>query len=77
MRCVAFEDPGQICVIEILRLNVDVHVRKVGIDAACDVHCDGVDDVPVESIRILGNRDGMHVRDEEECLIVLLIVYDL
>ena len=64
-------------VIEILRLNVDVHVLKVGIDAACDVHCDGVDDVPVKSIGILWNRDSVHVRDEEECLIVFLIVNDL
>ena len=77
VRCVAFEDPGQISVIKILRLNVDVHVGKIRIDAASDIHCDSVDDVPVQSLRILGYCDCMHIRDEEQCLIVFLIVYDL
>ena len=77
VRSVALEDPGQVSVIQILGLDVDVHILEIGIYAAGDIHRDGVDDVPVQSLRILRYRDGMHVRDEEESLIVLLIVYYL
>ena len=54
-----------------------MHILEIGIDAAGNIHRDGVDDVPVQSLRILRYRDGVHVRDEEECLVVLLIIYYL
>ena len=54
-----------------------MHVGKIGVDAAGNVHCDSVDDVPVKGFGILGNGDGVHVGNEEERLIIVLVVDDL
>lgn len=63
--------------VEVLGLDVDMHIGKVRVDTAGDIHCDGIDDIAVESIRILGDRDGVHIRDEQESLVLVLVVYDL
>lgn len=58
-----------------MALNKDGALLRI--NAACDIHSDGLEGIICEFLPIVGNGNGVHVYDKEEIVVGVLIASPL